>query len=291
MQHGGKRKREASAEPAAPRHQGRQALAAAQVTEPTRQQPAAVPTGRKHAKAGRGIQPNPPAPALTVHAQPEPNSIKQAAAPAPGRSRQPGKPATAAQNAAQRNPAASERTTRQAPVTKEAKATPGDVSQDVSPADEAHVQPPTAANTATSGVASLHSEPAAHDPGRDPAQKRGRVPSRRIAALQGSPGPDEPPARHKRPAVDAPDGGVSAVVDGAPALPRAGGGGRTRAKRSKRQQLDDEVVKAKYLADLGQYVEERGDALTSDAGLLLVYPEVRVLLCMRLCLSCLPAGT
>jgi hypothetical protein len=58
-------------------------------------------------------------------------------------------------------------------------------------------------------------------------------------------------------------GGVDAAEDGAPASPRGAGGAKSKAKRSKRQQLDDEVVKAKYLADLKQYVEERGDAPNS----------------------------
>jgi len=84
-------------------------------------------------------------------------------------------------------------------------------------------------------------------------RKSGRVPSRRIAALQGSPGPADAPASHKRPADP---GSGDAPLESAPSSPR--GAVKSRAKRSKRHQLDDEVVKAKYITDLKQYVEERG---------------------------------
>ena len=270
LQRGGKRKREASAEPTAPRLPASTPSVVADAAEPTRQQARGAPKRRpavemKSVKAGGRAQPELSVTEATVHARASQSvSVPETTEPAPGRSSRAAgaKVGGAVKTTAQPKPESKGRTTRRGSAPKPA-APPGDGVERVSPADAAHAQPPTEA-AVPAAAASVDAGPPQPEPAartqessREPAQKRGRVPSKRIAALQGSPGLDDPPTGLKRPAADALTASVDAAEDGAPALPR---GGKSKAKRSKRQQLDDEVVKAKYLADLKQYVEERGES-------------------------------
>lgn len=117
----------------------------------------------------------------------------------------------------------------------------------------------------------LRSASVAAADGEPPAEvrpQRGRVPSRRaVAAAEASPGPHRsheklPPRAsrgRKRDASQPPseheperEGGQSPPATAV----RSSGG---RASRSRRQQLQDEGIQARYLRDLKRYVEERGE--------------------------------
>ena len=255
---GGKRKRAPSPAAARKGKQGR--AAAAHVAEPAQKRSRAAekakPTKQGKTKAGqRGAR------AAAVDTQTAASTAKRQA---PGLS---DVPASAAPAAEQPRRAAHVSAKPAAAAKAKAKARlRGTASEQTAVADDA-AQIATVPAPADARVAAVDAAPkapetapsepvpaaaAAEAPAESP-RKRGRVPSKRIAALQGSPGPEDEPAGHKRPADPGSD---DAPLEGAPSSPR--GAVKFRAKRSKRQQLDDEVVKEKYMADLKQYVEERG---------------------------------
>ena len=257
---GVKRKRAPSAEPPAA-HQGKQGRAAPALVDEPAQKRGRAAEKVQPAKQGKPAAARRGAKAAATDAQvarlkatvqpPDPVSVPASVASADDQ------PSRAAQVAAR--PAAPAR----------AKAKPrrqgADSEQAVVPEDAAQTAlAPLPDDTQPAVADAVHdaSEPAPMEPAAaiqaaedlaNSPRKRGRVPSKRIAALQGSPGPEDAPMSHKR----APDPGSGDVPrDSGPPSPR--GPVKSRAKRSKRQQLDDEVIKAKYMADLKQYVEERG---------------------------------
>ena len=256
---GGKRKRAPSAEPPAAAPKGKQGrAAAAHVAEPAQKRSRAAEEaqpakqGKPAVARAKAAAPDTQHAELTAKVQPPTQiSVPASAASAAEQTRRAARVPARSVATAKAKPKARSRGTAS-----EQTALPDDAAQTAAAPGPAAVQL-AAVDVVPKAVEANLSEPApaaeaAEAPTESP-RKRGRVPSKRIAALQGSPGLEDAPASHKRPADD---GGGCAPLESRPSSPR--GAAKSGAKRSKRQQLDDEVVKAKYMADLKQYVEERG---------------------------------